>query len=796
MFFQTWRVIICIADGIVTAFDSQFYQSIGTIPDNKGCHLVAIFEKQNSVIVANKKKLTHYSWLSPGFNMRKEFNLADVPKVLHHISGMAIVGYKKFYECIDLTTGTTSRLMEVEKEHKMIVVDLVANQFRGDALLLSLGQQGILVEQEAILHGGYINPQGSNVERLEWSAVPNTVHVMTPFILSTLSDSSVEVHDLLTLAPLQKISIVSPSGHMLSLSVCCEDGIRAQAAASPFLYHSLVCNSDQLLALRMTPLTVQVNTLITNGMFEEAINLCQLCPFADKREIDLIQLHESSANTLMIRGDFPKAIDHFIQANTQFLSVAKQFPDFIPLSMHVMFGITQTKKLTGNVLHRAAAAVVTFCQFHRLKLNKRGERAEKMKELGIIGATSLLANSYKKSVDYDEDEDYIADPDEEIRKCQLLDTMMLFALMHCSPDRKQDVLTLLSSSNRCQIESCSVLLASHGNTYTEALLWLYRSQNQHQRVLQALTEDKCVAIGAWSREQFYNWTADYLRWLWYCEDDASLPRQALLALKPLLEYDAELGLSVLVSRPPSKTSFGGKGVTIGEVLSFLRSCSPKINYSRGRSGGSAASQGRQAAWQTEKAIATVLSSIPLLTGHALAVAFLECLVSSGEAPPSLHDDFAQLLVEGILQSGLPPSTPVEVANEDSEELTLYKIYRKKLQSFLANSNAYHPQKVLKVLSQEYFLENALILSKLGRHRDVLKIYVSCLRRIDLAEIYCDRVYTIMKGDPRAAAISMKNLTVLSKDPHNVTIAMNLPSTLSNASEIYLILFQVCDYCLN
>ncbi len=47
-------------------------------------------------------------------------------------------------------------------------------------------------------------------------------------------------------------------------------------------------------------------------------------------------------------------------------------------------------------------------------------------------------------------------------------------------------------------------------------------------------------VGAWSREQFYAWTADYLRWLWHQEDDATLPRQALQALTPLLEYDAEV----------------------------------------------------------------------------------------------------------------------------------------------------------------------------------------------------------------------------------------------------------------
>lgn len=45
------------------------------------------------------------------------------------------------------------------------------------------------------------------------------------------------------------------------------------------------------------------------------------------------------------------------------------------------------------------------------------------------------------------------------------------------------------------METCSVLLASQGNPFTEALLWLYRSHNLHSRVLDALKEDKSVAVG-------------------------------------------------------------------------------------------------------------------------------------------------------------------------------------------------------------------------------------------------------------------------------------------------------------
>ena len=84
-------------------------------------------------------------------------------------------------------------------------------------------------------------------------------------------------------------------------------------------------------------------------------------------------------------------------------------------------------------------------------------------------------------------------------------------------------------------------------------------------------------------------------------------------------------------RPPQKTSFGGKGVTISEVLNFLRSTSPKINYTRSSLSYGATSnvnaalnklKERNSIWQNEKGIAMVIASTPLVNGHALAVAFL------------------------------------------------------------------------------------------------------------------------------------------------------------------------------
>lgn len=105
--------------------------------------------------------------------------------------------------------------------------------------------------------------------------------------------------------------------------------------------------------------------------------------------------------------------------------------------------------------------------------------------------------------------------------------------------RKQAVLDLVSKNNRCHLESCSVILASHGNAFFEALLGLYRSHGEHRKVFTVLSEDKCEGVGAWSRDEYYLWVTEYLRWLWY-QPDPALAGLVLQHVESVIRYDAEV----------------------------------------------------------------------------------------------------------------------------------------------------------------------------------------------------------------------------------------------------------------
>ena len=121
---QSWRALIGIVDGVLTAYDSQFYQLLGSIAEQKGCHCFSVYEPGRALVLGIKKKLFHYSWQGAGFAPLREFILSDVPKGLLCVRNCVVVAYRKHYECLDLLSGAAARILDVEREHKMVMTEV------------------------------------------------------------------------------------------------------------------------------------------------------------------------------------------------------------------------------------------------------------------------------------------------------------------------------------------------------------------------------------------------------------------------------------------------------------------------------------------------------------------------------------------------------------------------------------------------------------------------------------------------------------------------------------------------
>lgn len=94
------------------------------LAESKGCSSFAVNEKQFTVALSLKKKLCVYSWQQPNFVPRKEFTLQDIPKGVWCYQNVIIVGYRKFYDSIEPNSGLVSRVLDFEREHKMICAEV------------------------------------------------------------------------------------------------------------------------------------------------------------------------------------------------------------------------------------------------------------------------------------------------------------------------------------------------------------------------------------------------------------------------------------------------------------------------------------------------------------------------------------------------------------------------------------------------------------------------------------------------------------------------------------------------
>jgi len=157
--------------------------------------------------------------------------------------------------------------------------------------------------------------------------------------------------------------------------------------------------------------------------------------------------------------------------------------------------------------------------------------------------------------------------------------------------------------------------------------------------------------------------------------------------------------------------------------------------------------------------------LPLESGRALAVMYLESAIGISSGRPSqiattattttptsaaddkrfedrvseLHDELAYLLLEGVIS---------ERSDDDAEvDSDLGQLYRGKLRRLLAWPNAkIRSERLMASLPSSFLRERALLLGRLGRHEDALRIFYFDLKSLDLALEYCDTRSERQRGE--------------------------------------------------
>ncbi|KAL3938280.1 MAG: hypothetical protein SGBAC_006782 [Bacillariaceae sp.] len=292
--------------------------------------------------------------------------------------------------------------------------------------------------------------------------------------------------------------------------------------------------------------------------------------------------------------------------------------------------------------------------------------------------------------------------------------------------------------------------------FVEAATWLLRSCGMHERAIGTLFQhmqrqqspDRAYPEGGfWPQIKYESYTATHLGELWGTSDDVAC--QLVLespATKRLLENNPVLGLNVFTVLHPQNANQWkqlnaaddplANSKNPAKVIKLLKSIKPTTSY--------------------EQSYHDDDDSLPMNTGGALAISFLESAIGINTGRPTeedefhslapdmsaeariadFHDELCYLLLEGVLsQRGddYPPK------NEDSTPLG--RIYRQRLRKLLRWPLAkVSSERLMSNLPKTFLQEHALVLGRIGRHEDALRIlYVEC-KSMDLALEYCDLRY--------------------------------------------------------
>ncbi|KAL0258814.1 Vacuolar morphogenesis protein 6 [Diplodia seriata] len=126
----------------------------------------------------------------------------------------------------------------------------------------------------------------------------------------------------------------------------------------------------------------------------------------------------------------------------------------------------------------------------------------------------------------------------------------------------------------------------------------------------------------------------------------------------------------------------------------------------------------------------------------LSVRYLEHIINElGDRTP----DFHQRLVDEYLDR-LLKARESDVFESEEE----HKEWREKLEVFLRNSHQYNKARIFRALPQDvpdFYEPRAIVLSKMGQHKQALQIYVFQLEDYDKAEEYCNHVYLTASQQP-------------------------------------------------
>ncbi|TYZ64656.1 hypothetical protein PybrP1_002502 [[Pythium] brassicae (nom. inval.)] len=649
------------------------------------------------------------------------------------------------------------------------------------------------------------NPQNVSDDRvrvkaervLEFNVPPRAAYYHHPLLLLDQHDS-VAVYNVATMQLLQRIPTTLLYGGGAALSVASplleattpshaspnvfperrHDGAPATffAVSSPFAVRLLT----------MKPIDALVRQASASRRLWDAVALCKLCPedcnLSDDERRALFAEH---ACELFQRNEYRKAMALFLESGLDVMDVLALYPrDLLPRSSgggaasagSSGAGASSTlawqkrlhaarTELSGDALVDSLLALILLLR------HKHDALARVLPDTGRVPAAATGSNRAKLSGM--RSSTHLLD-----KSLEVVDTVLLKCLVLICEKKehalsaKRELMELVSRPNRCEMGEAEIFLRAHRQF--KALLGFYATRKEHRKALELLedlertaaanekaavvsppaaTSEPSGAVAALpsdgddslqTSEENMVLITEYLQRLGQSKRELVFEfSRRVLAVKPAL------GLTIFTHR---KVHEQKEDIDPASMLSHLKTC--EIQASSSRHGGDRRSS-------SPAADVGVSTTLPLIAPRFVAIEYLTQVIESGKVVvgPRLHDEVVYLLLDAIsteLHSGsgsnsagtpTPGATATRLTSRVSAQRGLVGALRRKLMAFLeADSSAYHPERMLSRTPTEMVDERAALLSKLGRHHEVLQLYAVELKDASLAENYCNRCYDAKLAD--------------------------------------------------
>ncbi|CAI5733608.1 unnamed protein product [Peronospora destructor] len=669
---------------------------------------------ENHVFIQGKK-----DWIVLNLDNGKVFNVSeDVKGKVNDV----LEGTVAVCDAISLP----SRYLTRRRQHVMDL--LLCGKHRG--VILSISEDVSMVDEEENVYGAFDDDTDRlddisagkaldlstrqltvKVERIiEYNVAPRNVYFHYPFLLLNQGEQ-LAVYNFDSLQMIQTISVKTPYG------ICVASNVASATVGSNRLQTRYdrpatlftVSPPFEVQMHQMLPIAQQVAVFLGNRRLEDAVALCKLCsedsPLSD---VDQQKLYADYGFKLFRSARRQEAMNYFFESNTDVMEVLQIFPrNLLPRKISALRKDNSSNNkegaLEGDDLVESLLALIGFL---RRKRNAYLHHEEEPSTIRIRTRRSL-------------------GPSDETA-LELIDTMLVKCLVVVSEKAKYED-------------------SAKPHRQFKALLAFYSARKLHRKALELLEDLERSAASAaalfeknetdrkvnepqssgdlQSSHDYMVLIAQYLRVLG--KKHAELVFEFS---RRVLSVNPTLGLSIFTQRkvPSAKTD-----IDPAAVLQHLKNCTiATSSYD----------------WETLSVKDTAESSLPLLSSQMLAIEYLTQLIYEGthQLTPRLHDEVVYLLLD-LIQAEIPHN--VRLTSRVEAQRGAIGILRRKLLRFLEFPGAvYHPERMLTHTPIEMVDEHAALLSKLGRHHEVLQLYALKLKDAVLAEAYCNRCYESKTAD--------------------------------------------------